>query len=83
MEILKTQLQIVLGLVICVLIYQHMTKHPQAAEPQISMEMIQQQAASGKIPLEAQNAANSMVATGDMAEFQTQLNAQGLLDINN
>lgn len=80
MEILKVKLQIFVGLIICVLVYQHMTKEPVAAEPQVSMEQIQQQAAAGKIPAEAKNAADSMVATGDMAEFQKQLGQQGLLD---
>lgn len=79
MEILKVKLQIGLGLIICFLIYNHMTKPPEAA-PEVSMAMIEKQAASGQIPIEAKTAADSMIGSGDMADFQKQLNTSGLID---
>lgn len=80
MEILKVKLQIGIALVICVLIYNHINKPPQAAQPEVSMEMVQQQAASGQIPAEAKAAADSMMMGGDLGEFQKQLGAQGMID---
>lgn len=80
MEILKVKLQIVLGIIICVLLYQHFNKPPQAAESEITMEMVQQQAAGGQMNMEAKAAADQMMGSGDIAEFQQQLGQAGLID---
>ncbi|MCD8498305.1 MAG: hypothetical protein LRZ85_09730 [Alphaproteobacteria bacterium] len=80
MEILKVKLQIVLGLIICVLAYKYIVNPPSKAEPEVTMEMIQQQAASGNINGNAKAAADQMMATGDLGDFQEQLNASGMLD---
>ncbi|MCD8563159.1 MAG: hypothetical protein LRY54_03785 [Alphaproteobacteria bacterium] len=79
MDILKTKLQIFLGIIICVLIYKYIHKPP-APEPAVTMEMIEQQAASGRgMDAKAKAAADQMMATGDLGEFQRQLNEKGLI----
>jgi uncharacterized protein YneF (UPF0154 family) len=80
MEILKIKLQIFLGIIICVLIYQYIHKPRSDAQPEITMEMVQQQAASGQMNSQAKAAADQMMGSGDVSQFQTQLGQSGLID---
>lgn len=79
MDILKTKLQIFIGILMCVLVYKYIHRPP-PPPPEITMEQIQQQAASGHgMDAQAKAAADQMIGSGDLGEFQKQLSQKGLI----
>lgn len=80
MEIIKTKLQIIVGIVICVLIYMHFNKPK--VEQEVTMDTIQTQSAAMKnSPMSgsAQLKAQQIMNTGDIQELENQMGEMGLL----
>lgn len=81
-SILKTKLQLALGILICVLIYKHMAARNAPAE--VTMDTIEAHSSAsmddGVMARRAQQQASQIMSTGDIGEIESQMSTMGLLE---